>query len=149
MHADLVEKTVTAKPTPVWFKWTLLALLFAFSAAGFASSTFLTKKSARLFSGTLGNQLKSGIMDFGGSSGFRGKPDSSRWNHFDNTITCQGTIICENGKALAMINGRTTAVGGTINGARILEITASNVVVECNGKIRRLAPGKSFTPGKK
>ena len=149
MLDDLAEKTVAAKPTPAWLKRTLLVLLFVFSAAGFASGIFLTKKSSRMFSSTLGQQFKSGTMDFGGSSGVGGKTDSSRWNHFNNTITCQGTIIPKNGKALAMINGKTITTGGTINGVRVLGITDSHVLIEWNGKTRRLEPGKSFTPEKR
>jgi len=149
MLDDLAEKTVVAKPTPAWLKRTLLFLLFVFSAAGFASGMFLTKKSSRLFSSTLGQQFKFSAMNSGGSSGFSGKIDPSRWNRFNNTITCQGTIIPKNGKALAMINGKTITAGGTINGVRILGVTDSHVLIEWNGKTRQLEPGKSFTPEKK
>lgn len=149
MQTDPAEKTVATKPTPAWLKRTLLFLLFAFSAAGFVSSALLTKKSANWFSSVLGRQFKSGTTGFRGSSGISCKTDSSRWDRFNNTITCQGTIIPKNGKALAMINGKTITVGGTINGVRVLGITDSHVLIEWNGETRRLAPGKSFTPEKK
>jgi hypothetical protein len=69
------------------------------------------------------------------------KPSSS-------TVVCQGTILSKGYGPIAIINGQPAKTGSLINGVKIVEITASNVLIECRGKTRRLSPGDSFTPGK-
>jgi|GEM_PF-2889965 len=142
------EKTPT-RPTPPWLKWTLLALLFTLSIAGFASSSLRLKKPANPFSAALNRRFKPGEGSFYSFSNFAGKTESGRRTYPNDAIICQGTIIWEDGKARAMINGQTITEGVTVNGIRILKITASNVLVGCRGETRRLSPGESFTPGKK
>lgn len=141
--------TAPAKTTPAWIKWALLTLLFTASLAGFFSNGLLFKKTAGMFSNALSQESGSTAANFGGFSKLSKKIDSDRQSFSDDNIICQGTITRENGKSLVMINGRTAAAGGTINGLRILKITSSNVLIECNGETRRLAPGERFSPRKK
>ncbi|MFA6174091.1 MAG: hypothetical protein WC701_10475 [Kiritimatiellales bacterium] len=147
MNSDFAEKK-SAENSPARFRRPLIILLFVLSISGFAS-TFLFKTSASPLSATLIKPFKLNAMDSSSFSNFIKKPDVGLWNHSEDTVVCQGTVIRENSKALALVNGKTVAVGGTVNGIRILEITDGSVLVECNGEIRRLVPGKSFTPGKK
>ncbi|MFA7256182.1 MAG: hypothetical protein WC047_01220 [Kiritimatiellales bacterium] len=65
-----------------------------------------------------------------------------------NAITCQGLLKDKEGVAMAFIDGQIVATGETIGDMRILEITASNILVECRGKTCRLSPGETFTPEK-
>ena len=71
------EKTPT-RPTPPWLKWTLLALLFALSIAGFASSSLQLKKPANPFSTALNRRFKPSEGSFYSFSNFVGKTDSGR-----------------------------------------------------------------------
>ena len=146
MNPTFAEEKAVTETTPVWLKRTLLFLLFGSAIAGFAS---IALKSDGLFPASPGQQFKSGIVNSTGFLNFSEKPGSGRRNSSDNTIFCQGTLIGENGKAMAVINGQTVSVGITIDGVKIMKITRSHVLVEFNGKTRRLAPGESFTPGKK
>lgn len=148
MDSNFAEKTALPGTTPVWLKWILLTLLFASAIAGFSSGRFFFKKSAILHPVSLGQKLGSGTTNCGGISKISGKINSCLRNFSDGTIICQGTIIREKGKALAMINGRTASVGSTVNGVRIREINAGNILVEYNGQTRRLNPGERFEPKK-
>lgn len=143
------EEKVPAKLTPAWLKRTLIVLLFVFSAAGFASSTFLFKKAVSLLPKLSGQPFKIDTTEHKNFSLLAEKKDASRWDFPKDAITCQGTIVHESGKALALINGKVIPVDGVVNGFRILEITASNVLIECDGETHRIVPGKSFTPEKK
>lgn len=140
--------TVPAKTTPTWIKWILLTLLFTSALAGFFSSGFLLKKTTSLLPDAWWQPPGTIEANFNSFSKLSKKIDSDRQNFSDDNIICQGTIIRENGKSLAMINGQTAVVGGTINGLRILKITSSNVWVECDGETRRLVPGERFSPKK-
>jgi hypothetical protein len=149
MDPNPENETSPAKTTPKWVKWTLISVMFTSALVGFFSNGILLKKMLRPFSTTLSNQSSSSEVAFGGFSKLSNKIDSDRQKFSDVAIICQGTIIRENGKSLAMINGHTATVGGTINGVRILKITSSNVLIECNGETRWIAPGERFLPIKK
>ncbi len=149
MNPTLAEEKAPAKNTPAWLKWTLLVLLFAASLTGLASGSRQLKKPACRASAPSGKPFNSGAMNFRGFSNFTGKTDFDRKKSSDGSITCQGTLIQENGKALAIINDRTVYAGNIIDGVKILEITRSHVLVEYRGKTRRLKPGDRFTPAKK
>lgn len=140
---------IPAKNTPVWAKWILIILLFASSLAGFFSNRVLLKKTTSRFSAALSQPSNPNAANFSSFSKLSNKIDSDRRIFSDDTIICQGTIIRENGKSLAMINGYTAAVGSTINGLRILKITSSNILVEYKGETHRLVPGERFSPRKK
>jgi hypothetical protein len=148
MNPNSESEIIHAKTTPAWIKWILLTLLFTSALAGFLSNGFLLKKTTSLLSDSLSRIPGSTETNLSGFSKLSKKIDSDRRTFSDDMIICQGTIIRENGKSLAMINGRTAVVGGTINGLRILKITSSNVWVECNGETRRLVPGERFSPKK-
>ncbi len=149
MNPNPESETVPAKTTPAWIKWILLTLLFTSAPAGFFSSGFLLKKTISLSPDARWHPPEIIEENFSSFSKLSKKIDSDRQKFSDDNIICQGTIIRENGNSLVMINGRTAAVGGTINGLRILKITSSNVSIECNGETRRLVPGERFSPRKK
>lgn len=150
MNLSAAGDPTQTRTTPTGLKWILLFLLFASAIAGFASSAFLFKKSARLLPASIGQRFKPGAMNFSGFSNFVEKTDSVHWPSFsDGPVSCQGIMTGENGKSLAIINGLTVSNGVTVNGVKILEISRSNVLVECRGEPRRLAPGESFIPDKK
>jgi hypothetical protein len=65
------------------------------------------------------------------------------------TVTCQGMLVGKNGVALAFIDGQTVESGAVVSGVQVFEITATRVLVGCNGETRLLSPGESFTPGKR
>ncbi len=146
MSPNPESEIIPAKTTPVWAKWILIILLFASSLAGFFSNRVLLKKTTSLFSAALSQPSNPNAANFSSFSKLSNKIDSDRQKFSDATMICQGTIVRENGKSLAMINGHTATVGGTINGIRILKITSSNVLIECNGETRRLVPGERFSP---
>lgn len=138
------EKNAPINTTPVWLKWLLLFLLFVSSATGFIfCSSMLQRSTSGLFK-TLGKKpaIEASLNNL--QAFFEAATPSST----TNIILCQGTIITKDKGAIAIINGKPTKTGAVINGIRILEITASNVLVECNGKTRILKLGESFTPKK-
>jgi hypothetical protein len=149
MNPNPESHKTSDKTTPAWLKWTLISVMFASALAGFFSNGILLKKMLSPFLTTLSKRSDASAPAFSGFSKLSNKIDSDRQKFSDATLICQGTIVRENGKSLAMINGHTATVGGTINGIRILKITSSNVLIECNGETRRLVPGERFLPIKK
>jgi hypothetical protein len=132
------EKNTPLKATPAWLKRFLLVLLFASAAAGFVFSARTTLPST------------DGVANFIGSKTFI-KSSSFIEESFHSgsaplTIICQGLSHNENQGTKAVINGKVVQSGSVIDGVRVLEISTSNVLVECRGESRRLAPGESFTP---
>jgi hypothetical protein len=132
------EKNTPLKATPAWLKRFLLVLLFASATAGF------------VFSARTALPSTDGVANFIGSTPFI-KSSSFIEESFHSesaplTILCQGLSHNENRGTKAVINGKVVQPGSVIEGVRILEITTSNVLVECKGEIRRLAPGERFTP---
>jgi len=140
MPATLSEES-TVKPTSPWLKWTLLILLFTSAAAGCFFAALQVRTSAAFLPSLLHAETKHEPGAFGDFQTLLGKATSGQT---ENTLTCQGMIFDEKGGALAILNGQTTAAGAIINGVRILEITVSNVLVECNGETRRLGSGDRF-----
>jgi hypothetical protein len=135
---------IPAAGTPVWLKRTLLGLLFASAVAGIIFGGRLARKSAAGLSGRLRNDPAvtnrlNELQTFFEKSG----PEEPA-----EEIVCQGVILTVNRGARVVINGEAVKTGEIIGGAKVLEITASNVLVECNGQTHRLAPGESFSPEK-
>lgn len=139
------QKNVPINTTPVWLKRLLLFLLLASSAAGFIlNSSMLQQSTSSLFKTLVKKPAIENKLD--GLQAFFEAATPSTTTATTNIILCQGTIISKEKGALAIINGKPAKTGAVINSSRILEISASNVLVECNGKTRRLAPGEYFIP---
>ncbi|MDD3276254.1 MAG: hypothetical protein PHP93_04295, partial [Kiritimatiellales bacterium] len=122
-----------------------LSLLFASAGAGIIFGGLFARKATAEWSGRLLNQpaVTNRLSEV---QTFFEKPSVSRPVE---EIVCQGVILTANRGARVVINGETVKIREVVGGAKILEITASNVLVECNGETHRLAPGESFSPGKK
>jgi hypothetical protein len=133
-----------SKSTPGWLKWLLIALLFASASAGFIFSSSILWQSTSGFFTNLGKKpaIENHLNHL--QSFFETATPSST----TNIILCQGTIITRDRGPLAIINGKPAKTGAVINGVRIIEITTNNVLIEYNGKTRRLKPGESFIPKK-
>lgn len=143
MNPAYEDGSQTAKSTLARIKWPLIILLVAAVIAGSVFGVLKVRRSAGGGSSgspdqetALGTQLNKMNAFFKKTA-----PDQPA-----GTILCQGVILSATRGARAIINGETAGTGVVVNGARILEITASNVLVECNGQTRRLAPGESFIP---
>ncbi|NOU36742.1 MAG: hypothetical protein HOO88_08230 [Kiritimatiellaceae bacterium] len=149
MRKDIVnsipeKEKAPLKSTPAWLKRSLLVLLFASAAGGFFFCARLVRTSttgipAVLSKKPIQKSKFSGLQSFF-EKAVPAKPEE--------TILCQGVILSANRGSRAVINGQVVKIGSVVNGARVLEITASNVLVRCNGETRRLAPGERFTPKK-
>lgn len=148
MNLTSAEEKAPAKPTPAWLRRSLLCLLFGSAFVGLTFGIFLLKTPVKSDPSSLEQQFRSKSSNFRNSSSLIEKAALDRLNSADSII-CQGTLVGKNGKALAIINGQTVSLGMTIDGAKILKIDSSCVVVEFAGKKHRLEPGKSFTPAKK
>lgn len=141
MDQVLEEKnTPLREGTPTWLKRSLLVLLFASAAIGFSYST------RWIFPSTAGVAKFSGNKPVIKNSAFTTKPLHS--GAAPQTILCQGLSHNESRGTKAVINGKVVEPGSVIDGVRVLEITTSNVWVECRGETRRLAPGERFSPKK-
>jgi hypothetical protein len=134
------EKKTSLKGTPAWLKRSLLVLLFASAAIGFIYST------RWIFPSTNGAAKFSGSKPVIKNNSFATKPFRSE--SAPQTILCQGLSHNETRGTKAVINGKVVDPGSVIDGVRVLEITTSNVLVECRGETRRLAPGERFSPKK-
>lgn len=123
--------------TPVWRKRLLLTLIFAFTLAGLIAGGFFLWKSAAYPS--LETRIGSLQTFFEKSA-----PESKV-----QEILCQGVIVTANRGNRVTLNGEAVEVGATIAGVTVVEITASNALLECNGKVTPLAPGESLIPRKR
>ena len=148
MNLTSAEEKAPAKPTPAWFRRSLLCILFGFAFIGLTFGVFLLKTPVKSDPASLEQQFRSKSSNFRNSSGLIEKAALECRNSADSII-CQGTLVGKNGKALAIINGQTVSLGMTIDGAKILKIDSNYIEVECAGKKHRLKPGESFTPAKK
>lgn len=63
-------------------------------------------------------------------------------------IICHGMGVGKDGISRAVIDGKIVAPGTTIRGMKIIDINASNILVECNGRSLRLEPGERVAPEK-
>ena len=129
------EKKAAATSTPAWLKWPLLAIFFISALIGFISSFPNIRHPTAGFPMAIKQAKPNTMQTFFGKAVPVRPPE---------TVLCQGTIISADRGALAIIDGQSAKVGSVVSGVRIIEITASNVLVECNGKTRRLAPGEKI-----
>jgi len=148
MNLTSAGEKAPAKPAPAWLRRSLLCLLSGSAVIGAAFVVFLLKPPVKSGPSSFEQQFLSKPSTSRSSPGLIEKAALERRNSADSII-CQGTLVGKNGKALAIINGQTVSSGMTIDGAKILKIDSSYVVVECAGKKHRLEPGESFTPAKK
>jgi hypothetical protein len=149
MKSVLKRKKISVGKTPAWLKRLLLVLLFASTVAGFFFSTTGVRPSTIKIPSFL-NRIpsffnkpvslkKSG--EFGDFVVFR---DQSGLTEIE--IVCHGMGVGKDGLSRAVIDGTIVAPGAIIRGMKIVEINASNILVECSGKNLRLEPGERVAP---
>jgi hypothetical protein len=135
-------------PTPVWLRRTLIAGLIISAVAGFTLNGLQIHRGFSAWSSLADG---SAAETSGGFTEWAARVEHSvsrpKTAAFKGVV-CQGVITGDEGGALAVINEQTVAAGSRINGVNIVNITASNVLVECRGETRLLEPGDSFVPGK-
>ena len=145
------EKTSVGK-TPPWLKRILLVLLFASTIAGFFFGALMVRRSV-IKTPSFFNRIPSFFNksvslkktgEFGDFIVFRDKTGLT-----EIEIICHGMGIGKDGLSRAVIDGKIVAPGAIIRGMRIIEISASNILVECSGKSLRLEPGERVAPEKK
>jgi hypothetical protein len=142
------EKNSVGK-TPSWLKRILLVLLFASTVAGFLFGTTRVRHPAikipsffdkiHPFFNKSVSLKKAG--EFGDFMVFRDKTGLT-----EIEIICHGMGVGKDGLSRAVIDGTIVAPGAIIRGMKIIEINASNILVECSGKNLRLEPGERVAP---
>ena len=139
---SVFEKNAPAKNTAPWLKWLLLILLFASTIAGYFLSPLMIRKF------TTGNssvfKKKVGLPKAAEFHGFMAFREKTGFTPSEIKMICHGMGIGQDGTARAVIDGKILKPGTIIRGMRLLEINASNILVECNGKILSLSPGERF-----
>jgi len=152
MKSVLNRKKTSAGKTPPWLNRILLVLLFASAVAGFFFSTTRIRHPAIKIPAFL-NKLPSYFNrpdvpqkthEFGDFVVFRDKSGLT-----EIAIVCHGMGVGKDGLSRAVIDGKIVAPGAIIRGMKIIEISASNILVECSGKSLRLEPGERVAPEKK
>ena len=141
----------SVRKTPPWLKWLLIVLLFISTVAGIFFSTIIVRPSAinipSFFNKTPSFLKPSARLnqtgDFGDPVVFRGKSGLT-----EIEIVCHGMGVGKDGLSRAVIDGKIVAPGTVIRGMKIVEISASNILVSCNGGNFRLEPGERVTPEK-
>ena len=152
MKSVLERKNTAVGKTPSWLKRLLLVLLLASTVAGFFFGTLMVRRSAvkipsffnkipSFFNKSV-SLKKSG--EFGDFVVFRDKTGLT-----EIEIICHGMGVGKDGLSRAVIDGKIVAPGAIIRGMKIIEISASNILVECSGKSLRLEPGERVAPEKK
>jgi hypothetical protein len=142
MNPVFEEEKVPVTGTPVWLKRTLLTLLFISAVAGFIFSALVVRQTAAGFSANIiGNPAVETRINDLHAFFEKSVPEPS-----SGGLLCQGIIRTATRGNRVVFNGEAFEAGATVNGIKILEITASNVLVECNGTITPLVPGESYTP---
>lgn len=144
MNSDFPERH-SAKPSYNRLKQLLIVILFSSAIIGYVSTVFILRPKKSQYCTVTGKQPASNpktpvrLQEPRQKALFSGK---------EKPVICQGVIITTNGQLRAVFNGKPIASGKKSGRVRILEVTTSNVLVECNGQQRRLLPGESFVPGK-
>jgi hypothetical protein len=146
MNPIIAGKNGPVKTAPPWRKRVLLVLLVISATAGVALNMPVIRQSATEVSSLFNEEKDSGTGRF---SKFQTLFKKASFARLGETVTCQGMLVGENGVALAFIDGQTVESGATVSGVQVFEITATKVLVGCNGETRLLSPGESFTPGKR
>lgn len=149
MKSVLKRKKTSAGKTPAWLKRLLLVLLFGSTVAGFFFSTTRVQPSAikvpSFFNKIPSFFNKSPLLPKTRESGdfvvFR---DQSGLTEIE--IVCHGMGVGKDGISRAVIDGTIVAPGAVIRGMKVIEINASNILVECRGKNLRLEPGERVAP---
>ena len=145
------EKKSVGK-TPPWLNRVLLVLLFASTVAGFFFSTTRIRHPAikipeffnKFPSFFSRPALPPKAKEFGDFVVFRDKSGLT-----EIEIVCRGMGVGKGGLSRAVVDGKIVAPGAIIRGMKIIEISSSNILVECSGKILRLEPGERVAPEKK
>lgn len=140
------ERVTAGNETPLWLKRTLLVLLFGSAAAGFIFTVFTIHHSLNGHSKVIDRQVPALEIKRDDMPAIFQK---SALVQSTEIILCQGVVSSANGQAKAIINGETVETGAVVSGATILEITAGDVLIECNGITSRIAPGESYNPRRK
>lgn len=148
----VLRKKTSVRKTPPWLKWFLLILLFASTIAVFFSRMPMVRRPAikihsllsRIPSRSSQSANRKDADEFGDFTVFRDKSGLT-----EIAIVCHGMGVGKDGLARAVIDGKIVAPGAIIRGMKIIEISASNILVECSGKSLRLEPGERVAPEKK
>jgi hypothetical protein len=151
MNPALGKEKKSVRKTPPWLKWLLLVVLFASTGAGFLSRTFRVRHSAvdipAFFNKIPSLFNKANLLQKSGEFGdfvvFRDKSGLT-----EIAIVCYGMGVGKDGLSRAVIDGKIVAPGAVVRGMKIIEISASNILVECSGKSLHLEPGERVTPEK-
>jgi hypothetical protein len=149
MKSVLKRKKISVGKTPSWLKRFLLVLLFASTVAGFIFSTTRARHSAikiPAFFNKIPSFFNKPVSlkkagEFGDFVVFRDKSGLT-----EIEIVCHGMGVGKDGLSRAVVDGTIVAPGAIIRGMKIVEINASNILVECSGKSLRLEPGERVAP---
>ncbi len=152
MKPVLKRKKISVGKTPPWLKRVLLVLLFASTVAGFFFSAIRIRHPAIKIPAFFNKipsyfnkpALLSKTQEFGDFVVFRDKSGLT-----EIAIVCHGMGVGKDGLSRAVVDGKIVAPGAIIRGMKIIEISASNILVECSGKSLRLEPGERVAPEKK
>ena len=152
MESVLKREKKSAGKTPPWLKQLLLVLLLASTVAGFFFGALMVWRSV-IQTPSFFNKFPSFFNksvslkkagEFGDFIVFRDKTGLT-----EIEIVCHGMGVGKDGLSRAVVDGKIVAPGAIVRGMKIIEISASNILVECSGKSLRLEPGERVAPEKK